>query len=325
MVPRDSAPCIGPFPLRARHANVSTRQGRSHALQGFEGQVISNIIDAERYVRIALAAAFGLAFLGNALLLTRGVEPSPLGNRSGASSEGDQGTPRLRLASRLAFQLGTACAVASATLALVNPLTSVSNLVYLGVALVIALATLATDRAARGVPALAFLSSGLIWLLAVGAAYFAPTHGTDDKPLGALAWVHIVTATLASGLFVAAFLASLLYLVGYKWLKARKFESRPALPSLEFLDNLVERTSLVGLFLITTSLVSGLGLLFTGVTLESVGTAKILWAFAVWILYSVSLFGRGFWGWRGRRGALLSVCGTLLIAGSLFGTLLRTP
>lgn len=303
-------------------------------MQGLEHPVIESIVLAERWLRLALGVAFGLSFVGNALLLVRHpsgdtppAEPSARPARA-LSPSAEKPTERIIMASsRVAFFMGTACAVASTTLAAVSPHTTVSTLVYLGIALVIAAATLATDRAPRYVPALSFLASGFIWLLSMGASYATPLNSPDTaRPLASLtslAWLHIGTATVASGLFIAAFLASCLYLVGYAWLKARKLEGRPALPSLEFLDNLVERTSLVGLFLITTSLVSGLGLLFTGATVESVGTVKILWAFAVWLLYGLSLFGRGFWGWRGRRGALLSVWGTLLIAGSLFGTLFR--
>lgn len=303
-------------------------------MQGLENQVIENILFAERSLRLALGVAFGLAFFGNALLLVRrdpndapAHEPVSWSGLASPSTSDDSSYRFLTFGTRIAFLLGTACAVASTALATVSPHTTVPTLVYLGIALVIAAATLAIDRAPRSVPALSFLSSGFIWLLSMGASYATPVNTLEPaRPLAsltALAWLHIGTATVASGLFVAAFLASSLYLVGYAWLKARKLQGRPALPSLEFLDKLVERTSLVGLFLITTSLVSGLGLLFTGATVESVGTVKILWAFAVWILSALSIFGRGFWGWRGRRGALLSVWGTLLIAGSLFGTLFR--
>jgi len=310
---------------------------------GLETQIVANILLLERLVRLGLAAAFGISLVAYArVLLLSQNEGRPRDEREmrqgrsvddARTADTLNPTTALRLsnlrlwqiASRLSFQLGTAFTVAYATLAAVSPQTPVALLVYLGVALVIAMATLLLDRFPRTLPALSFLSSGLIWLLVVLASYLMPSQGLDHRPIGALAWAHIATATLASGLFIAAFLASCLYLIGYRWLKTRQLEGRPRLPSLEFLDNLVERTSVVGLFLITTSLVSGLGLIFTGTPLASVGTAKLVWAFAVWGLYSVSIFGRGFWGWRGRRGALFSVWGTLLIAGSLFGTLLRTP
>jgi ABC-type uncharacterized transport system permease subunit len=292
-----------------------------------EKQILSNVVAAEQGVRLGLAAFFGLALCFNALLLLRerrGGDVAANTTPSHPQLLSFLTNSHLQTLARVAFQAGVAALVAYGTLALISPFSPVSLLVYLGIALVLAMGTLYTDRPPRPLPALSFLSSGIIWLLAVAAAYFTPQTPSEVRNLGMLAGVHVLTATLASGLFVAAFLASLLYLISYRWLKSRKLERKPALPSLEFLDNLVEKTSVLGLLLITTSLVSGLGLLFTGFTIESVGLWKILWAFAVWGLYSVSIFGRGFWGWRGRKGAIFSVWGTLLIASSLFGTLLRT-
>jgi ABC-type uncharacterized transport system permease subunit len=93
------------------------------------------------------------------------------------------------------------------------------------------------------------------------------------------------------------------------------------MPSLETLDKLVGRTSLVGFLLISTSLATGVMLIVDIRLRAHITSLKVIWAFAVWGWYLLALVGRGYWGWTGRRGAHLSIWGTLLLGLTLFGTI----
>ena len=292
--------------------------------------------------KFSVATTFGISFLANAFFAIKSTQPNSSG-LSDISASAD--TPMehnskhklrwialsklLPQISRIAFLLGMLSLACFCTIVALHPAARVETLVLLGVALVLAVVTFLWETSAKAIPTLAFLSSGIVWLLAIGGAYFLSFYSENaqtfaQKPLDGLSSFHIGTATIGSGLCVMSFLAALLYLLSFHWLKAKKLGGVPTLPSLEFLDRLIEKSTLWGLFSMTFSLVSGLGLAFVWNPPQQVTTLKIVWAFAVWGFYAISIYGRGFWGWRGRAGALLALWGVLLIGGTLFGTAFGT-
>lgn len=269
--------------------------------------IVDNIRQAEELLHIGMAALFGVAFFLYGLVLQW-------------RSAGDARADVALRSGRAAFLLATGLTIAFCTLALVAPGSATANVVTVGVALVLAVITVTLDRGPQGMPALSFLSGALIWLIVVVTPFVVPPgHVLTPRTTGWLPTFHVATAVAGEGLCVVSFCGSLLYLWDYRRLKQKVLERRPLLPSLDTLDRLVERTSVIGLALITTSLISGLALVFGGGG-ASVQRIKVVWAFTVWGWYVLSIFGRGFWGWRGRRGAQLSLWGTGLILVSLFGT-----
>ena len=272
-----------------------------------ETTLIQNLASAEQFTHVAMALLFGVSFFANALALQWRVDENRL-------------APGAIRFARASFLCGTAFTVATCTLALVSPAKPIADIVVLGIAMVLAVVTLVLDRGAQGMPALSFLSGAVIWLLTVVTPFFMDNSTYSSHPISWLSGLHITTAVGGEALFVLAFCTSLLYLWDYRRLKSKHLERRPAFPSLDTLDKLVGRASHAGLFLISTSLVSGIALVFHGSSLQSVGSTKIVWAFMVWGWYVLALFGRGFWGWRGRKGAQLSLWGTLLMLCALFGT-----
>lgn len=271
---------------------------------GSEIQVVENLLSLQLWLRLSAVLCFGLALVVYGLLVSRQSQPQPSATGS--------------LIGRLLFLAGTACLVANSCLLVLSPVRSFSIITFVGVALVISAITVAIERSRTSV-ALYFVSSALVFLiLSFGSFLVAPR----DMQWGAHSFVitfHVITAVAGEGLFIVAFGASILFLWFYKRLKQHKFEGNSAnMPSLDVLDKIVERTSLLGLALITVSLVSGLSLTF-GQNIDA-GFVKIVWAFTVWTWFVLAILGRSFFGWRGRRGAILTIWGAALILVTFFGT-----
>lgn len=272
-----------------------------------ENSVIQNLATAEQFARMGMAIFFGISFFANAFALQWKNDNRPFVDTS------------IRIA-RAGYLIGTGISVSCFTLAFISPTKSVADLVVLGMALVLATTTLLLDRGPQGMPALTFLSAAFIWFFTVLPPFYTNKGDATVHSVSWLSGLHIATAVAGEALCVLAFCVSLLYLWDYHRLKTKHLQRWPPVPSLDTLDKLVGSISTLGLFLISTSLISGIALVFHGSSLQSVGSTKIIWAFTVWGWYMLALFGRGFWGWRGRRGAQLSLWGTLLLLCALFGT-----
>ena len=264
-------------------------------------------------LRVGMATGFGISFLLNGVILQRQTSVQ----QDRISPNNDEFILKL---SRFIFVLATALTIAYFTIAMVHPYTSMNDLVHVGIALVLSLLSFGFDRLKNGLPAMSFLSGAFIWLIIVIFPFLFPKETSVPKTVSWLSGLHVSTAIAGEGLFVAAFFSSLLYLWVYRNLKLKIIAKIPNLPSLSSLDNIIEKSSLAGLFLITTSLVSGLALVSSSTSPAKVGYTKIIWAFSVWGWYVLCIFGRGLWGWRGRKGAQLSLWGTAILLLALFGT-----
>jgi ABC-type uncharacterized transport system permease subunit len=226
------------------------------------------------------------------------------------------------------FQIGVFSLCALLTLLLIVPGMSTKALVLLGTAFMIVFFLMLWAQEDR-FRALVFLGTCLTFVLSVGGSYAVPHNIAANISVvtsshAALTWVHVSTATFSSALSTVALASSALYLISSKSIKDRKWQGFSKMPSLQSLDLFTEKTLFVGLLFMTISLISGLGMVLPTYTTQSASPAKVVWAFGVWGYYAVVLFGRSQWNWRGKKGALLSVWGALLISVTLFGTLLGT-
>lgn len=134
-------------------------------------------------------------------------------------------------------------------------------------------------------------------------------------------YLHIATAIVGELIFVIAFGASCLYLHTYRKLKQKIIDNAFHAASLSSMENFIVRSSFVGLAFVTTSLVSGMFLLFQERAFFFSNISKIFWAFCVWGWYLLAIFGRHLWGWRGKRGVQLIIFGMILLVFGLFGAL----
>jgi ABC-type uncharacterized transport system permease subunit len=120
--------------------------------------------------------------------------------------------------------------------------------------------------------------------------------------------VHIVLVLLGYAALLFAAVASLLYLVQERELKAkkpRKFYYR--LPALGTLDELISKTMGIGFVLITLAVVAGSTWGFIELRTAWISQPKIEISFITWGIYLALVFLRTTAGWRGRKAAIMTV------------------
>ena len=128
--------------------------------------------------------------------------------------------------------------------------------------------------------------------------------------------VHTGLALASYAAFLLACVSAVAYLLQERKLKAKDPRLVQQLaPSLEALDRLNYMAVVVGFVLFTAG--AGLGLRLAIRTWDGLWDVKLLSAGATWVLYAVLVWVRATSTLRGRRVALLSVLGFLLVV-SLF-------
>jgi ABC-type uncharacterized transport system permease subunit len=129
--------------------------------------------------------------------------------------------------------------------------------------------------------------------------------------------LHIMTAVGGVALFAIAFGAAVMYLLQEREVKGKRFGALfPRLPSLDSLDKLVQRLVRLGFVVYTIALVAG--------TITATELWKSWWSWdpkqvtsvIVWLLYGGMVQLRHS-GWHGRRYALLTLAGFMLVVGSM--------
>lgn len=129
--------------------------------------------------------------------------------------------------------------------------------------------------------------------------------------------VHIITAIGGYALFAIAFVVALMYLLQEREVKGKRFGVLfLRLPSLDALDRLNQRLVRLGFVVFSVALVAGT------VMANSLWKSAWSWdpqqvvALAVWFLYGAMVQLRHT-GWHGRRYAVLTLVGFVLVLGSM--------
>ena len=270
--------------------------------------VLNFLQSMEPILRVALVVFFGIAMLLDA-----------------ASIQG-RNTEKLwpehfRRAARSFFLCAVVISAAHLTLLFASPAGTVLNIAISGLACLIALIVIMLERDKLELRPLGFLTGAIVWALNVLAPFLVENSSAQIHSLPGLSLFHIATALSGEALCIVAFSASLLYIWDYRRLKSHVLERRPFMPSLQTLDDVVGRVSLIGFLLISTSLASGVMLILDAQMRTHLSPLKVIWAFAVWGWYLLALVGRGYWGWTGKRGAHLSIWGSALLGLTMFGTI----
>jgi ABC-type transport system involved in cytochrome c biogenesis permease subunit len=129
--------------------------------------------------------------------------------------------------------------------------------------------------------------------------------------------LHILSAALGVALFGIAFGAAVMYLLQEREVKGKRFGALfSRLPSLDALDRMVQRLVRAGFVVYTVALVAG--------TITATAVWKSAWSWdpqqivsmLVWLLYGALVQLRHS-GWHGRRYALLTLVGFVLVLGSM--------
>jgi len=165
------------------------------------------------------------------------------------------------------------------------------------------------------------LTAPLAALMVSGALILPAAHGTVSPQLQSL-WlsVHIILALLGNAALTLACLGGIFYLVQERQLKAKKFGFfYRRLPSLEQLDALNYWCLTIGFPLLTGGIISGS--LYAQHVMGSFFNwdPKEILTLAAWLIYAVLLHERLAVGWRGRRAALLAICGFVVLVTAFVG------
>ncbi len=152
--------------------------------------------------------------------------------------------------------------------------------------------------------------------LMVCGALILPRGAGAVSPLLHGFWLtsHIILALLGNAALALAFFGGILYLIQERQLKAKHFGFfYRRLPSLEQLDALNYWCLTAGFPLLTGGIITGS--LYAQHTLGSFWRwdPKETLTLVAWLIYAVLLHERLTMGWRGRRAALLALCGFIVL------------
>ena len=139
-------------------------------------------------------------------------------------------------------------------------------------------------------------------------------------------WSHTLMAFISYATFTISFGAALMYLIQQHFLKKKKLGALfQRLPALETLDDINYRCLTIGFPLLTIAIITG------AIWAEKAwGTywswdPKETWSLITWFIYAALLHGRMTIGWRGKRAALLSIAGFLIMLFTFIGVNLWLP
>jgi ABC-type uncharacterized transport system permease subunit len=190
------------------------------------------------------------------------------------------------------------------------------SLVWLGLLLVLFVLYTQRTRPLRG---LDWFVMPIAILLLVAAAVFGRTKPHEYDVRSVWLWTHRVTAYGGAVAFAVAGAVGAMYLIVNQRLRDKSAGPGPNLGSLERLEHLTLGSVTLGFALFTIGAVTGVIRMFAE---EShVATAKsvaIGFALAAWLVYGVVLHSPLNPSFRGRRAAVLSVIGFVLMVGTIF-------
>jgi cytochrome c-type biogenesis protein CcsB len=143
-----------------------------------------------------------------------------------------------------------------------------------------------------------------------------PAGEVTVKPIFRSFWlpVHIGMAFVGNGFFAVTFVAAIMYLIQESQIKRKRLGSLyTRLPSLETLDSINHFALICGFTFMTAGMITGS--IYAQYALGSYWRwdPKEVCSLMAWIFYAVLLHERLTVGWRGRRAALLSVVGFLVL------------
>lgn len=133
-------------------------------------------------------------------------------------------------------------------------------------------------------------------------------------------WIHTLLAFVSYAAFTISCGVAIMYLIQQHFLKKKHFgELFRKLPSLETLDDINYRCLTVGFPLLTVGIISGA--IWSEQAMGSYWNwdPKQTWSLVTWFIYAALLHGRLTTGWRGRKAALLSILGFIVLLITFIG------
>jgi ABC-type uncharacterized transport system permease subunit len=169
----------------------------------------------------------------------------------------------------------------------------------------------------RGYRAVAAVVLGIAALLAAGTGSMPQARETAE--VGWPVAVHILLALGSAGMFaIAAVLVILLALQDGQLRSKRPANWLTSLPPVESLEHAMFTVIGTGMAALTMAILAGL-LFVTDLFAQHLAHKTIL-ALAAWLIFAILLIGRWRFGWRGRKAAVYTLAGFVMLALAYFGS-----
>jgi len=132
-------------------------------------------------------------------------------------------------------------------------------------------------------------------------------------------WFHALLAFASYACFTIAAGVAVMYLIQNYFLKKKHFGALfQKLPSLDTMDEISYRCLTVGFPLLTVAIISGAIWSEQAMGSYWVWDRKQTWSLIIWLIYAALLHGRLTIGWRGKRAAILSIVGFIVVLFTFF-------
>lgn len=161
----------------------------------------------------------------------------------------------------------------------------------------------------------------MVFILMLSSSVF-PREIKEISPVLRSYWlgIHTILAFLGYAAFAVASGIAIMYLLQERYLKSKHLSGLfQRLPNLEVLDELNWRLIGLGFPLFTLAIITGAIWANTALGKYWRWDPKEVFSLVVWLIYALILHLRLLSGWRGRKAAMLSIAGFIIVIFSFFG------
>jgi ABC-type transport system involved in cytochrome c biogenesis permease subunit len=192
-------------------------------------------------------------------------------------------------------------------------------------AVLLAAFTMYVQRA-RPIPGLDWFLMPIVVLMLLGAAVFGKIVPGAYEPSGLWELAHRLSSFGGVAAFGVAAGVGAMYLIASARLRRKSDIDQPPMGNLERLENLTHWAVSFGFALLTVGILTGLGKIMADGPATKLGphwitSPKVILAFTVWIVYAVALHTPITPAVRGRKSAMLSIVGFVLMVATLVSVL----
>ena len=171
-----------------------------------------------------------------------------------------------------------------------------------------------------------FVTPLALLILATSAAFSSVIPPLNPALKSKWLLLHTSMAFLGYAAFAVSFGVSIMYLIQSHFLKTRRLGPMfQKLPPLDLLDEISYRCLTFGFPLLTFAIISGAIWAETAWGTYWSWDPKETWSLITWFIYAALLHGRLTTGWRGRKAAMLSIFGFIIMLFTFLGVNLLLP
>jgi ABC-type transport system involved in cytochrome c biogenesis permease subunit len=169
----------------------------------------------------------------------------------------------------------------------------------------------------RPIPGLDWFLMPIVVLMLGCAAVFATVKPSTYRPNGAWLWTHLLSTFGGVLAFAIAAGAGCMYLVLSGRLRRKIAATGPNLGNLERLEHVTQSAVSIGFALLSIGMITGLVKVLqdphTQLGRHWMTNPKVVLAFGVWVVYALALHSPINPAFRGRKSAMLSIVGFVLM------------